>query len=329
MTFKTNKIGNSDVDVTEISFGCSSIANIADILTDEDSMSLLEAAWQHGIRYFDTAPHYGRGRSETRLGQFLVTKAQNEYKISTKVGRVLTPGKKLDFAQGFHDPLPNDVHFDYSAEGIEQCLKGNRERLGVEYIDIIFVHDIGVVTHGADNAKHFKDLMESGLPYLKKLKDEGKIGAYGLGVNENEVCVDVMKQAQIDVILLAGRLTIMDRTSEKELLPLCEEMGTSIVIGGVFNSGILATGAKDGAQFNYADASDEVKAKVNKIEEHVQSVGATMPTAAMHFATQHPLVSSLLIGTGKQSSLTRNINALNEDVDPKAWTDVPHEALIF
>lgn len=328
MTFKTNKIGNTEINVTEISFGCSSIANIADVLSDQDSMDVLQAAWDHGIRYFDTAPHYGRGRSETRLGQFLATKERNEYRISTKVGRVLTPGEQLDFVDGFRDPLPNAVHYDYTAKGFEECLKGNCERLGVDFIDIIFVHDIGEFTHGADNAKHFKNLMESGFPYLEKLKKEGKIGAYGLGVNENEVCVEVMKQTSIDVILLAGRLTLMDRSSEKELLPLCEQMGTSIVIGGVFNSGILATGAKKGAQFNYADAPEDVMIKVNKIEKHVQSVGASLPAAAMHFALHHPMVSSMLIGTGKQSSLDRNMSAMGKNINPRAWTELPAGALI-
>ncbi|AZV77054.1 aldo/keto reductase [Parasedimentitalea marina] len=308
---KRNQIGKTAVEVSELSFGCASIGNLYREVSDHDVTALLNCTWDRGIRYFDTAPHYGRGLSEMRLGAFLRGKNRDDYVVSTKVGRRLSPGGALDEADGFVHPLPNDVRYDYSGDGIEAAFEQSCERLGTSRIDILYVHDIGSYTHGAANVAHFADLMDSGVDRLQALKNAGRIGAFGLGVNENAVCLEVMREVDIDVILLAGRLTLLDRSGEEELVDLCRAKGTSLVLGGIFNSGILATGPVPGAHFDYAPPSAGVLAKVTELQRRADAVGVPLATAALRFAVRHPAAASVLLGTAKSKSLTRNLDALD------------------
>ncbi|MEO9896785.1 MAG: aldo/keto reductase [Paracoccaceae bacterium] len=318
MTFEIRKIGKTNTWVTSVSFGCASIGNLYRETSDAEVMEVLDAAWDQGIRYFDTAPHYGRGRSEQRLGKFLASKPREDIVISTKVGRVLSPGQQHVQMEGFVNPLPNDVRYDYSGDGIEASLEGSRERLGTAYIDIVFVHDIGVRTHGDANDMHLAAFMDSGYERLVRLKEKGAIGAIGLGVNETEICTEIMQQVPLDVILLAGRLTLLDRSAEDTLVPMCKEAGTSLVLGGIFNSGILATGAVEGATYDYAPASDQILRQVETLEAKANAQGLPLATAALHFAIDHPQTASALIGTAKLSSLKRNIDALRLERRPAA-----------
>lgn len=308
--FEVRQIGKTDVKVSAVSLGCSGIANLYVEVSELNATALLDHAWQRGIRYFDAAPHYGRGRAEERLGAYLSAKPRESYVVSTKVGRVLRPGPKLTEADGFLQPLPNAVHYDYSAAGIRESFEGSCERLRTKRIDIIFVHDIGTLTHGADNSAHLEALLGSGLPELQRLKAEGRIGAIGLGVNETQVCLDVMAHHDLDVILLAGRWTLLDRSAEAELVPLCKDRGTSLILGGIFNSGILATGAIQGAHYDYGPAPEPVLAKVRHLERQCADEQVPLATAAMQFGLSRTGVASVLIGTGKLSSLQRNLDAL-------------------
>lgn len=305
------RIGRTQVEVTEFSFGCSGLGNLYRKTDDDAAMAVLARAWDYGIRYFDTAPHYGRGLSEQRLGRFLRERDRAEYIISTKVGRLLAPGPELVEADGFIDPLPNTVTYDYTGDGIEAAFEQSCERLGTKSVDIIYVHDIGRMTHGESHAGHLSDLLTTGLPRLSKLKAMGRIGAFGLGVNENEVCIEVMDKAEIDVILLAGRLTLLDRSAEAEVVPSCCQREVSLVLGGIFNSGILATGPVAGAHFDYAPASDEVLARTAELQRRAEAAGVPLATAALQFAMRHPLTASVLIGTTQVSSLDRNLAAAN------------------
>jgi len=319
--FEQRKVADTDVILSSISFGCSGIANMYVEVSDDDANALLDYAWDRGIRYFDAAPHYGRGLAEARLGKFLAGRPREEFAVSTKVGRVLRPGPAMDEADGFIAPLPNAVHYDYSGAGVRESFEGSCERLGVDHVDILFVHDIGELTHGADNARHMADLLDTGLPELERLKAEGRIGAIGLGVNETQVCLDVMAHYHLDAILLAGRWTLLDRSAEAELVPLCRERGTSLVLGGIFNSGILATGAVDGAHYDYGPAPDDIVVKVRTLEKFARQYDVPLATAAMQFGLSRTGVASVLIGTGKTSSLKRNLDALEADF-PAALADL-------
>jgi D-threo-aldose 1-dehydrogenase len=233
--------------------------------------------------------------------------------LSTKVGRLLSPGPVLREADGFLEPLPNTVRYDYSGDGLEASFEGSCERLGTSRVDILYVHDIGTYTHGeAGNALHMADLLGSGLDRLCRLKEQGRIRAFGLGVNETQVCLDVMAQARLDVILLAGRLTLLDRSAEVELVPACRNAGTSLVLGGIFNSGILATGAVQGATYDYGLAPQEVIARVADLDREAASQGRSLAEAALRFAVDHPAAASVLLGTAKVSSLERNLALISD-----------------
>jgi D-threo-aldose 1-dehydrogenase len=311
-------IPSANLQLTSVSFGTSAIGNLYQEISDDAADEVLVNAWEHGIRYFDTAPHYGRGLAEVRLGRFLKSKDRSSFTVSTKVGRVLRPGPARSEADGFINPLPFDRHYDYSAAGFEESLQGSRERLGVDKIDLVYVHDIGERTHGTDNASHLQDLMDTGLPYLASLKSEGKIGGFGLGVNENEICIDILREHALDVILLAGRWTLLDRSAEDRLVSLCRERGTSLVLGGVFNSGILATGPVEGAHFDYKIAGPDILAKVTDLKKASEERALSLATAALQFAHSRKCVASVLIGTAKSKSLTRNLSALKEPIEETA-----------
>ncbi|SFD83022.1 aldo/keto reductase [Roseivivax sediminis] len=314
---KTRTIGRTGVEVTEVAFGCASIGNLYRAVDEADAQAVLQAAWDAGIRYFDTAPHYGRGLSEARLGRFL--SGRTGYALSTKVGRVLSPAAApIEEADGYVQPAQNDVRYDYSGDGIEESLEQSFERVGATRADIVYVHDIGEYTHGADNAGHMEAFFGSGYERLVRLKEEGRIGAFGLGVNECQVCLDVMDHGAIDAILLAGRLTLLDRSAEAELVPRCLSEGTSLVLGGVFNSGILATGPVEGATYDYGPAPEDVRARVAELQSRAEAHGLKLPTAALHFARDHPAAASVLLGTAKASSLTRNLSALAEEIPGEA-----------
>ena len=306
---KTNRIGGTAVQVSEISFGCAGIGNLFRKVSDEAAAQVLEHAWERGVRYFDTAPHYGRGLSEQRLGRFLKGRDRSHYVLSTKVGRLLSPGEQLAEADSYVEPLPNSVRYDYSGDGIEAAFEQSCERLGTSHVDIVYIHDIGTYTHGDANSGHMADLMASGIDRLRKLKEKGRIGAFGLGVNENEVCIDIMAEADIDVILLAGRLTLLNRSAEERLVPLCREKNVSLVLGGIFNSGILATGPVPGAHYDYGPAPDDVLKRVGELQERASAAGVGLAHAALRFALTHPMAASVLIGTAKVSSLDRNLDA--------------------
>ncbi|WP_426125696.1 aldo/keto reductase [Pararhizobium sp. PWRC1-1] len=306
---QTRKIGQTDLSVTEYSFGTAPLGGMYRACPREAAMETLEAAWTAGLRFMDTAPWYGFGLAERRVGDFLRDKPKGSYVLSTKVGRLQRPVADDEVpSYGFVDPLPFDTDYDYSYDGIMRSVEFSYARLGLNRIDILFVHDIGVYTHGAErNAVYLRQLLDGGLKALDQLKSSGAIAAYGLGVNEVPVCLDVMAKADIDCILLAGRYTLLDRTATAELLPLCEKKKTSLVVGGVFNSGILATGPVEGAHFDYMPATPDVLDKVRAMETIARSQGLPLAAPAIQFPLQSPAVASVLLGTAKPSSLTRNM----------------------
>ena len=319
---KTRTIGRTGLAVTEFSFGTAALGGLYRACPRDVAMATLDAAWDEGLRYFDTAPWYGFGLAERRTGDFLRDKPKGSYVLSSKVGRIMVPvpDDKVP-SYGYVDPLPFDVTYDYSYDGIMRSVELSHARLGLNRIDILYVHDIGVYTHGAErNAFHQRQFLESGLRALEELKSSGTIKAFGLGVNEVPVCLDVLREADLDCILLAGRYTLLDRTAAVELLPLCEKKGTSLVVGGVFNSGILATGPVEGAHFDYMPATPEIAAKVGAMMDVAEERGVPLAAPAMQFPLTHPAVASVLIGTAKPESLIRNMALarldLPEDIYP-------------
>lgn len=327
---KTRRIGKTKLEVTEISFGAAPLGGLYRACPREQAMETLQTAWDSGIRYFDVAPWYGLGLAERRVGDFLRDQPDGSYVLSTKVGRLLRPvptGTVPDYS--YVDPLSFDADYDYSYDGIMRSVEFSYARLGLNRIDILYVHDIGAYTHGAEkNAVYQKQLLDSGVKALEELRSSGAISAFGLGVNEVPVCLDVMRHADLDCILLAGRYTLLDRSAVAELLPLCRQKGTSLVVGGVFNSGILATGPVPGSHFDYMAASDDVLAKVGAMEAIAKRHGVPLAAPALQFPLHDPIVASVLIGTAKPSSLTRNMEIVEPPLPDSIYAEFEPYTLV-
>ncbi|WP_192180614.1 aldo/keto reductase [Mesorhizobium amorphae] len=312
------RIGTTPLDVTEISFGGAAIGGLYRACSRDVAMETLQTAWDAGLRYFDTAPFYGFGLSERRFGDFLRYKPRDSYVLSTKVGRLFRPVPEDQVPDhSYVDPLPFALDYDYSYDGIMRSVEFSYARLGLNRMDILFVHDIGTYTHSVEKTKlHFRQLMDGGLKALDELKTSGTISAYGLGVNEVQICLDVLNRAPLDCILLASRYSLLDRSAEAELLPLCRQRQTSLIIGGVFNSGILATGPVQGAHFDYQPAGKDILDRVGAMEKIAAEGGYPLAAAAFQFPLHEPVVASVLTGTAKPANLTRNLELLEIRVPP-------------
>jgi D-threo-aldose 1-dehydrogenase len=313
---KKRRVGSTALEITEVSFGGAAVGGLYRACPRETAMQTLQVAWDAGLRYFDTAPFYGFGLSERRFGDFLRDKPRDSYVLSTKVGRLLRPVPEDRIPDhSYVDPLPFAPDYDYSYDGIMRSVEFSYARLGLNRIDILFVHDIGVYTHGVEKTKlHFRQLMDGGLKALEELKSSKVISAYGLGVNEVQICLDVLRQAPLDCILLASRYSLLDRTAEAELLPLCRQRQTSLIIGGVFNSGILATGPVPGAHFDYLPATQDILDRVGAMEKIAAEGGYPLAAAAFQFPLHEPVVASVLTGTAKPANLERNLQLLDIEV---------------
>jgi D-threo-aldose 1-dehydrogenase len=330
MTIATRPLGRSGLDVTTLSFGGAGIGNLYQAVSEEAAHEVLQAAWDAGIRFFDTAPRYGHGLSERRLGDFLRSKPRDSYVLSTKVGRILTPlrGREMGF-YGFVDVLPFEQEYDYSYDGILRSHEASLHRLGLDRIDVLYMHDIGVDTHGVEqNAEYFPVAMSGGLKAMQELRASGDVRAIGLGVNEVEVCLQAFDHAEIDAFLLAGRFTLLEQEGARPLLEACVARGTSLVIGGVFNSGILATGAVPGAHYNYAEPPAEIVERVNRLERICRSHGVPLAVAAQRFPLSHPAVASVLIGVSSKRNLDRNMAAMDVAIPDALWADLVSEGLL-
>lgn len=276
------------------------------------------------MRYFDTAPYYGHGLSEARIGQYLRWKPRHEFVLSTKVGRVLQPAlrKDIDF-KPWVDGLPFTCRFDYSYDGSMRSFEDSLQRMGLEYIDILFIHDANVFTHGPEMQKvYYKQAMNGCYRALAKLRDEGLVKAIGVGVNNWEVMLDFMKAGDFDTLLVAGRYTLLEQDALNELLPLCERRGAALVIGGGFNGGILATGTIPGAKWNYAPAPDHIVQKVRKIEAVCAKYNVPLAAAALQFLLAHPAVASHIPGTRSVAQMAQNIALVAHPIPPELWQDL-------
>lgn len=310
-----------------LAFGTSALAGLYRPCDADAANSVLWAAWAHGIRSFDTAPHYGNGMSERRLGDFL--REKEGWVLSTKVGRLLTPAAETaDSINGFHNPLPFDQHFDFSYDGIMRSVEASFHRLGLNRIDTLYVHDIGDPVAGTDTAVHKKQLLEGGQVALSELKSAGVVKMVGLGVNHTAICCELVPDMNLDQILLAGRYTLLDQSAREELFPILEKRGVRLVVGGVFNSGILATGPTKGAHYDYAPASDLVLKKVSEIEAICKSHNVPLAAAALQYPARNTLVASTLIGTARTSSLMRNIEQFKTPLPEALWNDLRRSGFI-
>ncbi|MEO8753253.1 MAG: aldo/keto reductase [Casimicrobiaceae bacterium] len=316
-----------------LGFGGAPIGNLYRAIPDEPAVALVRHAWECGIRYFDTAPHYGHGLSEQRTGAALRDLPRDSFVLSTKVGRLLRHDAAAPTAQhGYVDLPPLIQHYDYSRDGLLRSLADSGTRLGLQRIDIVFVHDLDRATHGDQFDHHFRVLLESGLPALAELKAAGAIGGYGIGVNGVDICLQTLRHADLDVILLAGRYTLADQSALPVLLPQCVRRAVAVILGGPFNSGILATGARpaDGTLpfFNYAPAPPEIVDRVAAIEECCRAFAVPLPAAALQFPTAGPAIAIVLAGARTSAELDTNIALARMPIPAGFWVQLRERGLI-
>ena len=307
-------LGRTTVEVTELGFGGTAMGNMYAAVTDDDAMGAIEAAWNGGIRYFDTAPHYGLGLSEHRLGMALASKPRNEYTVSTKVGRLLVPnprptGSDLEVA-GY--AVPDDLMrvWDFSRDGVWRSIEDSLTRLGLDRIDIALVHD-------PDD--HLDQAINEALPALAELRDQGVIGAIGVGMNVVEPLVRIAAETDVDAILVAGRWTLIDR-SARQLLDSCEARSISVLAAAPFNSELLATAwPQDGARFDYSTASPAVLAAARQMADLCAAQELPMPHAAIRFPFRHPAVTSVVCGMRTALEVETDLEWALTVLPPEMW----------
>lgn len=310
----------------KISFGCASIAGLYEAVSDQQVHDVLQTAWDNGLRFFDVAPHYGQGLAERRLGDFLRNAPSDDWILSTKVGRILTPTHKYRAdLNGFENPLPFDQHFDYTYDGIMRSVEHSYQRLGLSRIDVALVHDLGDCGHGTDSPEFYHQFEASGYKALGQLKSEGAVKAVGFGTNETMIGEKYIKKYDIDLILLAGRYTLLEPELAIPMMDLCDQNGVKLIIGGVFNSGILATGPVEGARFNYQPAPQAILDKVKSIEDICNQHGIALSDAALNFPTKNKLVASVLIGTAESHLLLQNLQSFKRNIPSALWKDFGFE----
>ena len=281
-----------------LGLGGAPLGNLFAAVSARDALATVEAAWAGGCRSFDTAPHYGHGLSERRLGDALRAHPRDSFVLSSKVGRLLRPNPAAARSQhGYVDVLPFEQCWDYSADGVRRSLEDSLQRLGLARIDVAYVHDCDAATHGPQAAAVLRQVLTETLPELQRLKSEGLIRAIGLGVNGVAVVQAVLREAELDALLLAGRYSLLDHSALPELLPQCAARGVHVALGGVFNSGILASGSRGAnATFNYAPAAREWLERTARIEALCDQHGVPLRAAALQFALAHPAVEIVMLG---------------------------------
>ena len=327
-----DRLGNGGLTFTELGMGTAPLGNLYRAISDDEARRVLDLAWEGGVRYYDTAPLYGLGLSETRMNGFLRGKPRDEYVLSTKVGRLLkaaTQDTRDGIGKWFDVPARNEV-YDFTHDGILRSIEFSLERLGVDRIDILYVHDIDKRNQGSQEALDaaLTQLMDSGYRALVDLRDQGVITAFGAGVNEWEPCQWLAERGDFDLFLLAGRYTLLEQCALETFLPLCEKRGIGIVTGGPYNSGILATGPKPGAYYDYDTAPEDILTRVAAIQEVCQSHDTALIDAAFQFSLLHPSVVSVIPGGQGVAEMESNLAAAAAAIPDALWHDLKAAGLM-
>ncbi len=326
---QTRKFGRTDLNVTAFGFGTAPVGNFLREIDETTSTALFDTAWDAGVRMYDTAPMYGHGLAEARTAQALRWKTRSDFVLASKVGRLLKPARRadIDFAP-WANAAPFTLQFDYSYDGTMRAFEDSLQRLALEYIDIMFIHDIDVFTRGAEQPEVFRQAMDGCYRALASLRDQKLLRAIGVGVNEWEVCLEALKQRDFDAFLLAGRYTLLEQEALNEFLPLCEARNVAVLVGGGFNSGILATGARPGAKYNYAPAPAAVMEKVARIEAVCAAHNVPLAAAALQFVVAHPAIPSFIAGTRTVEQLQQNLAWFSHPIPPGFWADLKARGLL-
>jgi len=330
--FARRQIGTTGLEVSTLGFGGAGIGNLYRVLRDEDASAAVVESFTAGVRYFDTAPFYGFGLSELRIGGAL-RGAQPAPVLSTKVGRRLVPTGLQDETvgrEGYFSPRPFAPVFDYGYDSVMRSHAESLDRLGVARIDILLCHDIGRMTHGEAHAARIQEFLEGGYRAMRELRDSGAVTAIGLGVNEWEVCVELLAHCELDCLLLAGRYTLLEQPALEKLLPLCVERSVSVICGGPFNSGILAAGSRAGAQahYNYAAPPAPILERVRELEALCDSFSVPLQAAALQFPLAHPAIASVVAGCANGKEARNCARMFSQVIPQEFWRELRGRGLV-
>ena len=326
------KVGKSKAEVTKMGLGGAPLGDLFHVLDEDQAQGVLQAAWDAGIRYYDTAPFYGYGKSEHRVGHFLRQQRPEEYVLSTKVGRVLTAARNLEnFDGGFWaGGLPFELRFDYSYDGIMRSFEDSLQRLGVNAVDLLLIHDLDFWFHQTEagvNA-YLSQLFSSGWRALDELRSSGQIKGVGAGINEMGMMPRFLDLVDLDFFIVALPYTLLDQEVLDEEFPRCAEHGVGAVIGAVFASGILATGAVEGATYAYAPATEEILEKTRRIEAVCKRHDTPLGAAAMQFPLAHPIVAAIIPGALAPTHVLGNVLLLEHPIPTDLWAELKDEGLL-
>lgn len=326
----SRRVGKTALELPIFGFGSAHLGEMYSLVDEADSRATLEAAWAGGIRFYDTAPWYGRGLSEHRVGGFLRTRPKSQYRITTKVGRTLHRPKDM---QGFSRApwlggLNFEVHFDYSYDGVMRSYEQALQRLALDTVDALVIHDMDALHHGDALPAFEKQLFDSGIRALEELKASGDILAYGMGINRGDQLATTAMRAPLDFALVAMPYTLLDQASLHTGMAQCLERNVSVIIGAPFASGILVTGSQAGAKYAYSQAPAEIQEKVRGIEAVCRAHGVALPAAALQFPLAHPAVVSVIPGSARPSEVTQNIGFLSAPVPAAFWAELKERNLL-
>jgi D-threo-aldose 1-dehydrogenase len=322
MQAETRTIPGTDVRLPVLGFGGAPIGNLYRPVADQEAVDAVAAAWEGGVRYFDTAPHYGLGLSERRIGEALAGQDRSSYVLSTKVGRLLRPNPSPQGkdAEGYDVPDELIRVRDYSRDGVLRSIEESLQRLGTDRIDVVYIHD-------PDD--YWAEAVEGAAPTLSALRDEGVIGAWGAGMNQSHMLHRFVTETDIDVVMLAGRYTLLEQGAADDLLPACLERKVGVVNVGVFNSGLLSKNRPAGdATYNYAPAPKELLDRANLLADICESHGTTLPAAALKYPYQHPAVTSVVLGMRTPEQVKRNLELAAQAVPESLWNELRGNGLI-
>ena len=315
----------ADLRLGSLGYGAANVGNLYRAMTDEQAWAVLDAAWEVGIRHFDTAPHYGLGLSERRLGAFLVTKPRSDFVLSTKVGRLLRPSpetaERLDDANGFAVPAALRRVWDFTENGIRNSLQESLERMGLAAVDVLYLHD--------PEEDDLRPALDSGVAALVTLRDEGLVTAIGVGSKSTDALLAAVRTGVLDLLMVAGRYTLVEQPALEELIPECRAAGVGIVAAGVFNSGLLSSSRpSDGSRYEYADVPADVLERARRIEDVCAAYGVALPVAALQFPLREQVVRCVVVGAAQPRHVRENAERVRAVVPPELWVRLVSEGLI-